>query len=336
VAAYAAIRDIKFARPKDFFDHQISPKYISNVTQGTKYRASAEGVGIGVSGYEKKEFGDYVPFDDDEIYKFIGLIFANGLNPRPFFETWFTRATSSRPLMGNNLLSGGVMDKIVHGVRVSGICRWRHLRRFLTLTNYRLNPSEEQRKNPMWKVQSLVAELNYRARQIWIPGECIAIDKQTFGFKGRSGMKLRISYKREGDAFQCDTLCNEGYTFSFFFRHGKAPKIPVKYDTFELSDMVKHVIWLAERLSNVWTKIYMDNLYNSKKLFSASFEAKCLGHGVTCPSGRGIPDGIKQAVELNVKKAEALKGTTTAARLAHDKSCPHLLAVCVYDQKPVC
>jgi hypothetical protein len=33
--------------------------------------------------------------------------------------------------------------------------------------------------------------------------------------------------------------------------------------------------------------------------------------------------------------AEALKGTTTAARLLHMKECPDLLAVCVYDSKPV-
>ncbi len=69
--------------------------------------------------------------------------------------------------------------------------------------------------------------------------------------------------------------------------------------------------------------------------FSALYIAKCLGHGVACPTGRGIPDGIKQAVELNAKKAEALKGRTTAARLGHSTDCPDLLAVCVYDNKPV-
>ncbi len=100
----------------------------------------------------------------------------------------------------------------------------------------------------------MVAELNYRARQNWILGECVAIDEQTIGFKGRSGMKLHISYKREGDGFQCNALCDEGYTVSFFFRHDKAPKIPVKYDSFDLSDTAKRVIWLAERLPNVWTK----------------------------------------------------------------------------------
>ena len=44
---------------------------------------------------------------------------------------------------------------------------------------------------------------------------------------------------------------------------------------------------------------------------------------------------VRLAIELNVKKADALKGTTTAARLAHSKACPNLLAVCVYDNKPV-
>ena len=79
----------------------------------------------------------------------------------------------------------------------------------------------------------------------------------------------------------------------------------------------------------------MDNLFNSQKLFTALYLAKCLGHGVVHPTGRGIPDGIKQPIELNTKKAEALKGTTMAARLLHMKECLDLLVVCVYDNKPV-
>jgi hypothetical protein len=27
------------------------------------------------------------------------------------------------------------------------------------------------------------------------------------------------------------------------------------------------VVWLAERLPNHWTRLYMDNLFNSEKLF---------------------------------------------------------------------
>ena len=91
-----------------------------------------------------------MPFDDNEIYKFIGLMFANGLNPRPKFESWFDNPMS-RPMFALNFIKG-VFDKRVHGVTISGRRRWQHLRRFLTLSNYHLIPSNKQKKNPMWKV----------------------------------------------------------------------------------------------------------------------------------------------------------------------------------------
>ncbi len=75
-------------------------------------------------------------------------------------------------------------------------------------------------------------------------------------------MKLRISYKCEGNGFQCNALCDGGYTFSFYFWHGDTPKPRKKYKHLELLDTAKHVVWLAERLPNVWTCVYMDNLFN--------------------------------------------------------------------------
>ena len=91
-------------------------------------------------------------------------------------------------------------------------------------------------KNPMWMVQSLIDELNYRAHKHWISGKYVAIDEQTIGFKGRSGMKLRISYKRKGDhGFQCNALFNERYTFSFFFQNGDPPKKGREYNNLGLS-----------------------------------------------------------------------------------------------------
>jgi hypothetical protein len=187
----------------------------------------------------------------------------------------------------------------------------------------------------MWKVQSLIDRLNHQAWKHWLSGKWVVIDVQTISYMGCLGMKLQILYKREGDRFQCNPVCDEGYTYSFFFRHVDAPTVGPAYKHLDLFDMAKQVIWLAKQLANLWMCIYMDNLYNSEKLLTALMIAECLAHSVACPTGRGIPDGIKQAVELNAKKADALKGTTTAARLAHSEVCPNLLAVCVYDNKPV-
>ncbi len=55
------------------------------------------------------------------------------------------------------------------------------------------NIKQETTKNPLFKVQHLLDELNENAAKMWIPGKWLAIDEQTLGFQGRSGLKLCIS-----------------------------------------------------------------------------------------------------------------------------------------------
>jgi hypothetical protein len=79
----------------------------------------------------------------------------------------------------------------------------------------------------------------------------------------------------------------------------------------------------------------MDNLFNSRKLFTALFLAKCLAHGVVRMSSRGLPPLVRQLEEKNVKEAMKLRGRTAAARLLNSADCPDLFACLVYDTKPV-
>ncbi len=48
----------------------------------------------------------------------------------------------------------------------------------------------EQKKDTMWKVRALVDHLNKNCKDMWVPGMFLAIDEQTIGFQGMSGMKL--------------------------------------------------------------------------------------------------------------------------------------------------
>jgi hypothetical protein len=149
-------------------------------------------------------------------------------------------------------------------------------------------------------------------------------------------MKLRISYKREGDGFQCDTVCDAGYTYSFYFRHGPPPNVGEHYKDLELSPTARCVVWLASRLPNRWTRIYMDNLFNSKKLYEAFlYRTEALAHRVAHTNGQGIPPSIIQNEEKNISGAEQLCGTMMAPRLINYDACPNLLAASVYDTKPV-
>ena len=51
----------------------------------------------------------------------------------------------------------------------------------------------------------------------WRLGHDISGNEQTIGFQGHHADKLRITYKAEGDGFQCDAICDAGYTQTFFF-----------------------------------------------------------------------------------------------------------------------
>ena len=151
----------------------------------------------------------------------------------------------------------------------------------------------------MWKICHLVDHHNKRCKDMWVAGKFLTVNEQTIGFQGMLGMKLRISYKCEGDGFQCDGLCNSGYTFSFWFWHGPLLDLDDKYKNLDLSPTACRVVWLAKRLPNQWGRLYMDNLFNSEKLFSALYMAECLVHGVVRTNGRGFPPSTIQREEKN-------------------------------------
>jgi hypothetical protein len=57
----------------------------------------------------------------------------------------------------------------------------------------------------------------------WDFGEFGSCDEQCIGFTGNHKDKQLINYKKEGDGFLADSICEEGYTYSFFFRNQPAP-----------------------------------------------------------------------------------------------------------------
>jgi hypothetical protein len=203
------------------------------------------------------------------------------------------------------------------------------------LQDYRESPKQQQKLNPLWKAQRLLDKLNKQAKDMWVPGIFVAINKQTIGFQGRSRMKLRISYKQEREGFQYDSICNFGYTFSFYFRHGSPLDLDNKYKHLDLLPTACQVVWLVEQLPNKCTRIYMDNLFNSQKLFSALHIAELLAHGVARMIGQGLPLSSIQQEEKNVMIAKSLRGRTLVVWLHNSKECPDLFAVSVYDTKPV-
>ncbi len=214
--------EIRDCRPKNFFDTQISPEFVKRcMVDTTNAQAAAEGAGFGGTIYK-----DYEPFDSAEVYKMIGLLFLNGLSPCQRINMWF----EPHQIFGNDFIAKAMHKQLLWGRQaIQGLQRWKHFQHFMCMFYFCENAKKEMAKTPLLKVQHLLDELNNNAAKMWIPGKWLSIDEQMLGFQGRSGIKLCILYKKEGDGFQCDAVCNHGYTFSFYFPHGDPPPLPAEF-----------------------------------------------------------------------------------------------------------
>lgn len=146
--------------------------------------------------------------------------------------------------------------------------------------------------------------------------------------------QLRITYKAEGDGFQCDAICESGYTYTFYFRNQPAPE---KYTKLGISPLHSRVLFLFDQLSEKFHDCGLDNLYNLAKFCKLAYNSrnKVKTFGVTRKGMRGMPDCVKQEEQKSKEGKERERGTVKAAVLKGDDDCPDLIAASIYDTKPV-
>eukprot|EP01048_Picozoa_sp_COSAG05_P016972 COSAG05_NODE_2256_length_3329_cov_2.630031_4_plen_225_part_00 len=207
-----------------------------------------------------------------------------------------------------------------------GYKRMQEIKRFFCVYDPRTSPTHS--KAVMFKVQPLMEMLLECCKKYWTSGEWVSIDEQTIGFQGRHKAKLRITYKAEGDGFQCDAVCENGYTIAFLWRHEDAP--PSGHG---LSQLHERTLWLMKQLSNDWTAVFMDNLYTSTSLARAAHAEKTLIHGVARKSGRGLDPRVIQVEEKSRAAQDKVRGTVKVSILRDDPSCPNLFALRLFKSR---
>eukprot|EP00536_Pseudo-nitzschia_multiseries_P000427 jgi/Psemu1/970/gm1.970_g len=166
------------------------------------------------------------------------------------------------------------------------------------------------------------------------PRKDIAVDEMTMGFKGQHIDKHQITHKREGDGFQADALCEDGYCYQMYMRNDPVPK---KYlDMLGLSPLHSRTMWLFDSLKDDHHHVGMGNLYNSVMFCKAAYRhsKQVLCHGVACKANCGIPDRVFQQELKSIQAQRAARGTVKAAVLEGDPKCAFLIASSVYDTKP--
>jgi hypothetical protein len=292
---------------------------VSQCATHSNIKASLMNAGPGGTTYPK-----FTPFTVDDIQKFQGIQITQGLSPSPRIEMKFKSQTQDQ-INGNDLISS-VMSP-------NGEERWRHYKAFFAIQDPH-KAAPDRKKVPNFKVEPLLAHMLEVSISAWVLGPNASVDEQSVGFQGHHIDKLRVTYKNEGDGFQCDALCQDGFTYSFFFRNHPAPK---KYTTKGLSPLHARVMALFDTLETKFHRIGLDNLYNSAKFARAAYlhEMKVCVSGVTRKGMRGLPDCVLQEEAKNKKMQMLVRGTVKAAVLKGDPNCPNLVATSVYDTKPV-
>jgi hypothetical protein len=226
----------------------------------------------------------------------------------------------------------GGNDTISNAMGSDAERQWRHFKAFFSIQDpWKKTP--DQKKVPNHKVAPLLAHILAVSKSAWDLGLEISVDEQTIGFQEVHIDKLRITYMSEGDGFQCDALCQDGFSYAFTFATSLHPLSILLWGYHPCI----HGSWDCLILLIQVSSVDMDSLYNSAKLFRAGFNhpMKVRVAGVTRKGGRGIPACVIQ--EEKVKKADQLKvrGTVKAAVLLGDPGCPDLVATSVYDTNPV-
>ena len=266
----------------------------------------------------------FVPFTPRELEQHLSLYIVQGLNPSPQLKMK-TKAQCHEPVQG--------IDLVAEKIGINFERRHKQFKRYFAIQHPYL-PVPSQKTHPNWKVDPFLQHLNVVFIQAVHLPECISCDEQTIGFHGACAMKQRIKFKKTGDGFQVDTLCSNGYTYTFYFRHQPAPS---KYLNAGYAPLHARVQFMFDQLKSKHHSVFMDNLYMSA-LFARRVIAsnQCVKiHGVTRKEGKGIPTCVRQFDVKDDKMLEAVRNTVRVAVLEGDEQINDLVAISFYDSKPV-
>ena len=212
-----------------------------------------------------------------------------GLNPSPQVEMKFFNQRSD-PVQGSDLC---------HRIFGDNANKWhKQFKAFFCLQDP-VKQAPTRKDRPTYKVDSFLKHLQKASMSAWRLGRDISGDEQTIGFQGRHSDKLRITYKVEGDGFQCDALADTGFTWTFYFRN---QPVPEKWTKLGYSPLHSRILGMFDQLEEKYHNCWFDNLYLSAKFARAVYKHtnKVRISGPTRKSGRGLPKCVVQEEVKNV------------------------------------
>jgi len=256
-------------------------------------------------------YQNWKPFSVEEMVKGGGLLLRSGVAPSPQGGLVFSDPRKS-------FVFGDARVRAIWPGKDSGgpERRWQQFRTFFHVQNYaaqkyqktdtktgKFVKQEMSTAGPLNKLEPMLSYVRMKWGRSWRAGKLLSLDEQTIGYKGRCVLVVRIKDKGEGDGFQCDAICEDGYTITFCFRCDNLPCAADK----DVSDRDTRCAWLVDQLQGAWHHLYMDNLFTSWKFGEMLAARQCLYAGTcTVQVWRGLHRQVVQKeVSAGARRREA-------------------------------
>jgi hypothetical protein len=84
-------------------------------------------------------------------------------------------------------------------------------------TQERRYQAQRPKTHTNFKINHFLQHVMKVSIDAWDMGEVLSCDEQDIEFTGRHQDKQWVTYKDEGDRFLTDSLCQDGYTYTFYF-----------------------------------------------------------------------------------------------------------------------
>jgi len=262
-------------------------------------------------------YKDVKEFKLIQILRFFAILIKHGCCPMPgLFRRFLNTAT--------NFFWGDDRDIKVMGSNAQKKVQWMRVFMQFAPSDHDLSP--EQLGDPVRRCRPLLTTILENCLRYWVCGKWLSIDEQTIFFRGNWQHKKRITYKRFGDGFHVDTLCDDGYTFGFMFRceiMAADPRFP------NASQLHLRCLWLLSLLKNYGHRVVFDRFFISYKFIVWALTEAA---NRTLVGGTARKDRIPNCVKVNVPKSksqrEKLRMKIGQAAVSQDD----VLAFGLYDQ----